>query len=73
MLIVLLVGLCVFAFSDPHGFCRAFVPFLGQRLLPARVIYLIGGVLMLILMTACFTAGRLTTCLVCDFSACSLF
>jgi hypothetical protein len=70
LLIVILVGLSVFSFSDPIGFTQAFVPFSRGRDVPSSVAYSIGVFLMLVLGLLCFMAGGLTTCLTLDLVSC---
>ncbi len=70
LLIVILVGLSVFSFSDPSGFTQAFVPFSRGRDVPRFVSYSIGVFLMLVLGLICFVVGGLTTCLTLDLVSC---
>lgn len=71
-LIVILMGLSVFAFSDPRGFASAFVPFMEQGDQPSRIVYALGVLLVIALLATCFLAGGVTACMTLDLTYCVL-
>jgi len=66
------MGLSIFAFSDPRGFASAFVPFMEQKEQPSRVVYVLGGLLVLALLATCFLAGGVTACMTMNLTYCVL-